>query len=200
MGQRSQIYVKITEENEVILLANYYQYNYGESMISRAKSGIEHIKYYLDTYAHNIICYNKSTKEKLRRYFDVDFDKKDTTTSIDIIKDYEDCKEKYNLGEFNSYVFSEQDNNDGKLFIDVDYNTKTIKYCFTNRTMTRIMRAREYFNWDMKDNCLKNYEIEEVTENNIKFLNKNTKLMTKEELQNFITTDYGYNKEEVPLF
>ena len=45
MGQRSQIYIRIIDENNnITLIAKYFQWNYGEKMISRAKYGIEYIK------------------------------------------------------------------------------------------------------------------------------------------------------------
>ena len=43
MGQRSQIYVRY---NKKLVIANYYQWNYGEQMISRARYGIEYIRRY----------------------------------------------------------------------------------------------------------------------------------------------------------
>jgi hypothetical protein len=48
---------------------------------------------------------------------------------------------------------------------------------------------------------IKDYAIDEVTEENIQFINKNAKLMTKEELQEFITADYSMQyEEELPMF
>ncbi|MFR2242517.1 MAG: hypothetical protein ACLS67_15260 [Anaerobutyricum soehngenii] len=45
MGQRSQIYVRFNKENgQSGLIANYYGWNFGERMISRARWGIECIK------------------------------------------------------------------------------------------------------------------------------------------------------------
>ena len=41
MGQRSQIYVRY---NGDIIVANYYQWNYAERMISRTRSILEYIK------------------------------------------------------------------------------------------------------------------------------------------------------------
>lgn len=40
MGQRSQIYVRASGQ---LIVANYYQWNYAERMISRARYGIEYI-------------------------------------------------------------------------------------------------------------------------------------------------------------
>lgn len=86
MGQRSQIYVRY---NKKLVITNYYQWNYGERMISRARYGIEYIKEnYLEyrTWIFN----NESDMEKLRRIFDVNFDMKDIVMSIDIIKEWKE--------------------------------------------------------------------------------------------------------------
>lgn len=45
MGQRSQIYLRY---NGKLVFASYFQWNYGERMISRARWGIEHVKWYSD--------------------------------------------------------------------------------------------------------------------------------------------------------
>ena len=49
MGQRSQIYVRYEKEDNInvarkILAARYYQWNYGECMISRARYSMEWLK------------------------------------------------------------------------------------------------------------------------------------------------------------
>ena len=40
MGQRSQIYIRY---NGKLIVANYYQWNYGERMISRCRSILERL-------------------------------------------------------------------------------------------------------------------------------------------------------------
>jgi len=72
MGQRSQIYVRFFDGEKIRLIANYYSWNYGERMISRARYGIETIKTIL---GFNGLHYNFSTNiTKLQRIFDVNFD------------------------------------------------------------------------------------------------------------------------------
>ena len=51
MGQRSQIYVIAKKNNEYYMTANYYQWNYGERMISRVRGTLEQI---IDDYIKNI--------------------------------------------------------------------------------------------------------------------------------------------------
>ena len=44
MGQRSQIYVRFNKENgQSGLIANYYGWNFGERMISRARACLKNI-------------------------------------------------------------------------------------------------------------------------------------------------------------
>lgn len=71
---------------------------------------------------------------------------------------------------------------------------KKLSFCFTDYNLN-ILSPEEYIKWDM-DRSLKSFKEENIEEynickNNIKFLNKNAKLMNKEELRNFINQDYS---------
>ena len=68
MGQRSQIYIRYNNGEVKGLIANYYQWNYGERMISRARWGIESI---LDTLKYEWYYQQKCNVTKLSRIFDV---------------------------------------------------------------------------------------------------------------------------------
>lgn len=82
MGQRSQIYVKVDGKPEV---ANYYQWNYGDRMVSRARYGIEWIKTYMEfPFVFRRGSYNF---EEFRRVWDVNFDYKAMKTSEDLMRD-----------------------------------------------------------------------------------------------------------------
>ena len=72
MGQRSQIYVRASGQ---LIVANYYQWNYAERMISRARYGIEYIDSVKDY--SNWIFLRDVNVEHLRRILDVNFDLKD---------------------------------------------------------------------------------------------------------------------------
>lgn len=76
MEQRSQIYVRY---NKKLVVTNYYQWNYGERMISRTRYGIEYIKDCLLEYK-DWIFNDKSYIQKLSRTFDVDFEKQGKVT------------------------------------------------------------------------------------------------------------------------
>ena len=144
MGQRSQIYVRYTnDKGEHFLTARYFGWNYGERMVSRARHTIEWIKdniYRADfTLAHN--------NEKLIRTIDVNFDMHDAMISTDIIEEYlETFTDDYT---FKEYVFTHHDNNDGKLFIDIHPN-KTIKYAFIDSScnLDKPMGGLGYMRWN----------------------------------------------------
>lgn len=199
MGQRSQIYVRY---NNKLIIANYYQWNYGERMISRARYGIEHIKHYINN-EYNFVFSDKSYIAKISRIFDVNFDMKDVALSCNIINEYKEfkayCDEKKIAMNFNDYVFNRQDNNDGKLFVDIQ--GKTIKYAFTDWDCETILDPEQYMIWDMKKDwreTLKEYENEDavkICEENIEEIKKMAILMTKEELEKFINCNYEINIE-----
>ena len=68
-----------------------------------------------------------------------------------------------------------------------------IKYCFTDYNL-KILTPTQYMNWDasgwQNSGSLSNDEIETCKEN-IKYINKNAKLMNREELEEFINFDYS---------
>lgn len=208
MGQRSQIYVRATLENgETELLARYYQWNFGERMISRARGGIEHIETCMDDFSWN----NAWEREKMARILDVNFDMRDIVMSSDIIKEHHEFGEGLS---FREDVFEGQDNNDGKLFIDVDIKNKTIKYAFLDykASLDNIMDAEQYMKWDSvygddkngtwRDNLAKNAtgdleegkEIVRICEDNIKAIGEMATLMTRKELENFLSSNYEKDK------
>lgn len=143
MGQRSQIYVKVNVTDEkgntkTDLTARYYQWNYRERMISRARSITEWVSEHLNYWTYE--------RDKLPAIMAINFDMGDKVDTLDILK--ETCeymgfrKDKIgwevptseNKDVFNSSIFDEQDNNNGQFFLEVSYNEKTkekeMKYAF----------------------------------------------------------------------
>lgn len=195
MGQRSQIYVRYQKDGVNYLTARYYQWNYGERMISRCRYSLEWIEAMIpyDWY------FTRET-EKLQRILDVNFDMRDIVIGCDIIKEYEEDEywkdENYTL---NDYIFKCQDNNDGKLFIDI--KDGAIKYAFLDYDCNtdKIMSAAQYMNWDCPSWRKSEYIDDEgkaLCESNIKAIRKLAKLMTKEEVKEFINANY----EPIPKF
>lgn len=190
MGQRSQIYVRYNKE---LIIANYYQWNYGDRMISRARYGIQYmIENYLK-FGYDFVFTIGWQIEKLRRYFDVNFDMKDIVMSSNIFKEYE---ENFSEENFCDFCFYQQDNNDGKLFIDIimDEETKefTIKYAFLDWecNLDRIMTASDYMTWDEEDWMNSPYisdNMKQACKDNIGYLD-DISLLTKHELIDYLKT------------
>lgn len=196
MGQRSQIYIRYNIEYNGKqyrgLIARYYPWNYGERMVSRARSIIEYIK---DCYlAYPSTFTSVWELEKLRLYCDINFDMKDIVISTDLIKevsDQFDCD--------TSYLFN-TDNNDGQLYIDV--TNDGIKYCFTKYCHEENpMDGEEYMKWNTETSNRPNWHIPNqymkrttinYTEDNIAEIDSIASLMTAEELEGFINDDYSY--------
>jgi len=191
MGQRSQIYIRIKDKNDnKTLIANYYQWNYGERMISRARYGIEYIKRNID------FSFDRELIEKISRNFDINYDMKDVQLSVNIL---DELKEYYfyDKDDINRFIFLEQGNNDGKLFVDFDQKTNKIKYCFTDREL-KPLSADEYMNWNIgmkweekEFSSDKDWDkIAKICKKNIKAINKDAELMSDVELNKFINDDY----------
>lgn len=193
MGQRSQIYVRYQKDGVNYLIARYYQWNYSERMISRCRHSLGWIE--------NMIPYDwyfTRETEKLKRILDVNFDMHDIVIGYDIIKEWEECDYKEETS-FKEYVFLTQDNNDGKLFIDIKGDV--IKYAFLDYdcNTNRVMSAAQYMQWDCPSWRKSEYIDDEqkiLCETNIKTIKKMAKLMTKEEIEEFISADY----ESTPKF
>lgn len=191
MGQRSQIYVRFNNEDGKGLIANYYQWNYGERMVSRAKWGIDLIK---ETLKYHWYYQQKSNAIRLSRIFDTNFDMKDIQISCDIIAEYKEDFQDFPETKFNDYVFKMQDNNDGKLVIDI--NKDIIKYAFLdcNANSDNIMNGELYMIWDNGENWAESQYITKqdisICKEDIKYISENAELMTKEEVEEFINYNY----------
>ena len=133
----------------------------------------------------NYMPYLSNMVDRIPKVAEVNFDMRDVIDSSNLIKESltdggmtkEDRRE---------YIFN-QDNNDGKLFIEVRKDG-TIAYAFTGYENEYPMSASEYMAWN-------NYEDEEEygsnCAGNIKYITANFELMhTTEELEDFINADY----------
>lgn len=188
MGQRSQIYVRYQDnEGKNYLIARYYSWNFAERMISRCRYTLEWIEGYIE-YPY----YFMKDTEKLERIMDTNFDMIDVVIGQDIVKEY--FEQFADEEDFNDMVFKLQDNNDGKLFIDVR-SDGTMKYAFTNTECNtdNIMDAYHYMKWN-KPNWMESEYIEpdqkELCFKNLGKIPELAQLMTKEELEDFISAEY----------
>lgn len=194
MGQRSQIYVRITDNaGNITFIARYFQWNYAERMISRARYAMEWLKSYAKYFADKdyLFCRERET-ERLISIINTNFDYKDVTLSTDLLKEAEEAET--DGDNFAEWLFN-ADNNDGKLFIDMTADGK-IKYCLLddNNNTDNIMDAEAYIEWDTED-CKDEYkhdpEILALNSKNFEYIKENAQLMTKAEIEEFLSCDYS---------
>ena len=189
MGQRSQIYVRY---NSRLIIANYYQWNYAERMISRARWGIEYLKDFVDN-GYDFAFLDSSYITRFSRIFDTNFDMHDVAISCDIVKEYHEL---FPDRDFNDSVFNKQDNNDGQLFVDIQDGK--IFYCFRDMYTNKRMGAARYMTWDSpgwKKSKYLDDDAKTTCEENIKAIDKMATLMTKQQLEDFLTGNYTTDAE-----
>jgi hypothetical protein len=198
MGQRSQIYVRY---NGDLIIANYYQWNFAERMISRARYGIEWLKEYLDN-GWNWMFKDAHYIRKISRIFDVNFDMKDVAISLDIMQEYRE----YGEGStFCGYVFN-QDNNDGQFLVDIVGDR--IFYCFKDVGEYTPMDAEGYMRWEYRFDDKNDWEKDEyiseegkvACKENIKRISEMATLMTEEQVREFVNADYESDGKQIKPF
>ena len=189
MGQRSQIYVIYKDnQNRDCISATYFQWNYGERMVSRARYLMGWIKsqnsfYVVDSYNVFPLSY---VANKIRYIASVNFDYKDVVIGQDLIEEWKDYKQGVSNANLNDYIFH-ADNNDGCLFIDAR-NPKHLRYAFTTYDYKDgVMGPEAYLKWD---NVPQNIRNAKFTKRNINWITHNAKLMRKKELEAILTTTY----------
>ena len=187
MGQRSQIFVRFEKElGEKEIVARYFNWNYGERMISRVYHTIDWIKRHLEITNSDPGQYLSWNRKKLIRILDTNFDMCDVVITSNILKEYEECDWNMSLNDF---MFHGQDNNDGKAFIDVKRDG-TIKYALLTRN-NALRDPSEYMLWDIgKEWMFPNKHISkrmiDITKENIQELSEIATLMTEEEVKEFM--------------
>lgn len=192
MGQRSQIYIYFHVGNNEGMVARYFQWNYGERMVSRARSIMELLEDEYLKYPHTFE--SEDYILKLNRFCDVNFDMRDMVVSTDIL---EECKELH--GNFDADSVFGQANNDGQLLIDI--TDDGIKYCFIDYfTEPEPMNAEQYMKWNTENETRPdwhkpckhmNKETVDYTEKNIAFIDNVAELMTEREVREFLDCDYN---------
>lgn len=197
MGQRSQIYIRFNDnrmESGKGLIALYYQWNYGERMVSRARQIIEGSLGLLEYGTKFVLSALRIDlfKNQLKVACTANFDMR----AIDIIPldIFKECWE--NDDKPKNCLFN-QDNNDGCLLIDILSNDKDevyIKYALTDYNFSKALTPEEYMKWDDVDMNNKDYYDEKdkiCYQENCEFIKTNATLMTKEEIDEFIGMDYS---------
>ena len=179
MGQRSQIYVIYKDkQNRDCISATYFQWNYGERMISRAR--------YLMGWLKNNVFSLSYVANKIRYIASANFDYKDVVIGQDLIEEWKDYKQGVPNANLNDYIFN-ADNNDGCLFIDTRI-PQQLRYAFTTYNYKDgIMGPEAYLKWDGTPQKIRNTKF---TKRNINWITHNAKLMKKEELEAILKATY----------
>jgi len=186
MGRRSQIYIRY---NGKLIVANYYQWNYGERMISRCRSILDYLGSMLE---YKFMFSDENEIETLKRYCDVNFDYRDIVRSHDIFKEWSEYARDTNI---NDWFYLYQDNNDGQLFIDIigniiKYAFRVIDYESITQKYTGAVSASEYWSRYSGYYSYKgDNEITKMAQENVDFIESNYELMTDEELNQFLTAE-----------
>lgn len=189
MGQRSQIYVIYKDnQNRDCISATYFQWNYGERMISRARYLMRWLKSRDSFYAidsHNLFSLSY-VANKIRYIASVNFDYKDVVIGQDLIEEWKAYKQGVPNANLNDYIFNAA-NNDGCLFIDarMPFN---LRYAFTTYDYKDgVMGPEAYLKWDGTPQKIRDTKF---TKRNINWITHNAKLMKKKELEAILKTTY----------
>lgn len=188
MGQRSQIYVIYKDnQNRDCISATYFQWNYGERMVSRARYLMGWIKGQSLFYSSDNNLFSLSyVVHKIRYIASVNFDYKDVVIGQDLIEEWKAYKQGVPNANLNDYIFN-ADNNDGCLFIDARI-PKQLRYAFTTYDYKDgVMGPEAYLKWD---NVPQNIRNAKFTKRNINWITHNAKLMKKKELEAILKTNY----------
>lgn len=188
MGQRSQIYVIYKDnQNRDCISATYFQWNYGERMVSRARYLMGWIKGQSLVYSSDNNLFSLSyVVHKIRYIASVNFDYKDVVIGQDLIEEWKAYKQGVPNANLNDYIFN-ADNNDGCLFIDARI-PKQLRYAFTTYDYKDgVMGPEAYLKWD---NVPQNIRNAKFTKRNINWITHNAKLMKKKELEAILKTNY----------
>ena len=184
MGQRSQIYVIYKDsQNRDCISATYFQWNYGERMISRARYLMSWLKSQDTFYGNSSLSY---VAHKIRYIASVNFDYKDVVIGADLVEEWKNHERGTTKQSINDYIFY-ADNNDGCLFIDARI-PKHLRYAFTTYDYKDgVMGPEAYLKWDR---IPKKIQDTKFTKRNINWITHNAKLMKKAELEAILKATY----------
>ncbi len=178
MGQRSQTYIMWKRNNGGrTFIGRYHQCLYGDAFLDNCAGIIEWTKANIG-YPYWYDNHPKSDDSLLRIYTvlsDVQFSKKDVAPGRNLLE--EDDEDLFGVH-----------NNDGCLYIWINYEAAVIRYCFTNGYEDKPMTAGEWYAWDTEK--FKGSKIKAKTQKTIEYIEQNAVLMTAGELRDFMKYDY----------
>lgn len=146
MGERSNIFVRIRAKKRssdkkyqmATFFGLYYQWCYGERMISRLRSAIDFVDSHISGW-HGEYVVSKETTDKFKRYLAINFDMKDIIDTVDLIPDtVNDVMRGY--ANEKADIFNQAENH-GFIYLDITLdgpekkfgeNNAKIKYAFVD--------------------------------------------------------------------
>ena len=180
MGERSDIFVRIrvkekkTEKNykHQAFFGLYYQWCYGERMISRLRSAINYAESHVCGWHGGYAC-SEETVELFKRYLAINFDMQDILKPLDLVPDaVDDVMQGYDTAKAD--IFNQAENH-GYIYLDItvddpddrsdDNKGYKIKYAFVQgewhnkkNPLPPVMSVEQFADWDIADNERKWYE------------------------------------------
>ena len=180
MGERSDIFVRIrVKENKKAknykyqaFFGLYYQWCYGERMISRLRSAINYAESHVVGWHGGSAC-SEETIELFKRYLAINFDMQDIIKHVDLIPEAVDnVMQGYDTAKAD--IFNQAENH-GYIYLDItvddpddtseDNKGSTIKYAFVQgewhnkkNPLPPVMSVEQFADWDIADNERKWYE------------------------------------------
>lgn len=187
MGERSSIFVRIRAKKRSsnkkyqieTFFGLYYQWCYGERMISRLRSAIDFVDKNISGYHGEYVVSNDQI-ELFKRYLAINFDMHDILVPTDLVQL---LTSNVMLGEAteNTDIFA-QDENHGYIYIDISLddpdkkfgeNNAKIKYAFVDNeykdkdgTVPHVRSVENFADHDMGNDKRKWYEPEPYWDNN----------------------------------
>lgn len=180
MGERSDIFVRIRVKEDKnkknykyqAFFGVYYQWCYGERMISRLRSAINFAESHVVGWNGGYSC-SEQRIELFKRYLAINFDMQDILEPVDLIPDaVDDVMQGWNTAKAD--IFNQAENH-GFIYLDItvddpddrseDNKGATIKYAFVNsewheknKPLPPVMSVEQFADWDIADNERKWYE------------------------------------------
>lgn len=149
MGERSNIFVRIRAKKRTTdkkyqvetFFGLYYQWCYGERMISRLRSAIDFVDSNLSGW-HGEYVVSKETTDKFKRYLAVNFDIKDILNTVDLIP-YEVNDVMQGYANEKADIFNQAENH-GFIYIDITLDDPDKKFGENNATIKYAFVENEY--------------------------------------------------------
>lgn len=180
MGERSDFFVRIRVKEKKnaknykyqAFFGLYYQWCYGERMISRLRSAINFAESHVVGWNGGYSC-SAQRIEQFKRYLAINFDMQDILEPCDLIPEaVDDVMQGWNTAKAD--IFNQAENH-GFIYLDItvddpddrsdDNKGSTIKYAFVetewhekNKPLPPVMSVEQFADWDIADNERKWYE------------------------------------------